>query len=533
MLRFRCPKCRNPVEVEDEQAASGLAACACGQQVRLPDNLKPTAAPARCPPVAALAGIQPAASTPLRMQDDGGAGNYEVVEPEADCDESPRPLHWPGVPRPDGDNYGDFNRYREKPTRRRRRERRDLPTASLILDWITPFTVALVVLGFLSAVLGSLGLFFQGPEIGLVVLGILVFVFGALWFMVYTIQDGEYFFCTFIPGYALLYAARNPDTAGKALLFQFVGVGILFMAGIVTAIPMRRVLALPAPPPPPAAPVFVGPGGFMPPAFAPDAGNADGFVPKERRPAGVKQPLSAKELDGLVACWSLDDEQGDRAVDDSGHGNDGKVRGEWIRGVRGGALWFKGQDDVLDYGAGQRFNFAADAPFTFAGWVQTMSREGVILSQRSSQDGSPMLNITVKEGRIHFQVRDDGDELRAPVELTGGAVDDGEWHHFACVRSKTGALVLYLDGERQGDGEGPSCRGAITTDWRTVGVETLWVKKGGPGQPYLSGCVDEICIFDRELPADDVRKLAAKRGHSATRMRTIASNFRTASPGRR
>lgn len=517
MLRFRCPKCRNAVDVDNAQAATGVASCACGQKVRLPDNLKPVPAPVARRPSEVLASIQTDAATPLRMHPQERGDDYEIGEAEGDYLDGPRRLPGPGVVGPDGDNYQDFNRYREKPKRRRRRDRRDLPTASLLLDWITPFTVTLVVLGFLSGVLGFFGLFFQGPEIGLVVVGIVVFIFGGFWFLVLTIQDGEYLLCSLVPGYALVYAIRNMDTAGKALLFQFVGVGILIMAGIVSSIPARRVLALPAAPPPPPAPVAFGPGGFVPPGpggpvFPPDGGgNEGGFVPKERRPVGVHEPPSAKELGGLLGYWSLDDGEGQRAVDDSGNGTTGRVRGEWIRGVRGSALWLKEQGDALDYGASWKFNFVADAPCTFAGWVQTQSREGTIWSQRNSENGSPVIDIGVRNGKIHFQVRDDGDELRQPGELSGGEVDDGEWHHFACARSKTGVLLLYVDGELKQSGGNPNCRGAITTDWRTVGVETYWVKKGAAmGQPYLAGCVDEICIFDRELSADDVRKLAGR-----------------------
>jgi hypothetical protein len=505
MLRFRCPKCNNPVAVDDEQAATGYASCECGQRVRLPENLQPTPATQRAP-AEVLTAIQTDAATPLRLDPREQGPDY-VIDGEDDYLDAPR------VARTDGENYQDFNRYREKPRRRRRRDRRDLPTASLLLDWVTPFTVSLVVLCLLSGVLGLFGLFIQGPEIGLFVLGGLVFFVGWLWFLVYMVQDGEYLLCMLVPGYAILYALRNLDTAGKAVLFQFLGVGILITAGMVAAVPGRRAVAFgPAPPPPP-PPVAFGPGGFAPPIpFGPDGGVGEGgFVPKERRPVGVQEPPSAKELGGLLGYWSLDDGQGQQALDDSGKGVDAKVRGEWIRGVRGGALWLKEQGDALDYGDSPKFNFAADAPFTFCGWVQTQARDGTIWSQRNSDNSSPVIDILVKDGKIAFQVRDDRDEGRPPAEVVGGAIDDGEWHHFACARTKTGELMLYLDGELQKNGGNANCRGAITTDWRTVGVESYWVKKGvAMGQPYLSGCVDEVCVFGRELPLDDVRKLAGR-----------------------
>jgi hypothetical protein len=234
-------------------------------------------------------------------------------------------------------------------------------------------------------------------------------------------------------------------------------------------------------------------------------------VPKEGPPVWLaREPAAASELEGLLGYWDFDEGQGEKAADNSGNGINGKVQASWIRGVRGKALWFKDRGDSFNYGASWKFNYAAGAPFTYAGWVQTRAQEGIIVSQRNSEDGGANIEIAVKDGKISFMACQDKGERGEPVRVTGGVVNDGDWHHFACARTKNGILRLYLDGRAAGDATGDKAKGAITTDWRTLGVEMYWVKVRQGGHPYLSGCVDEFCIFDHELSVKDVRKLAGR-----------------------
>lgn len=560
MLRFRCPKCREIVDVDDAQVEAGVASCdACGQKVRLPAGTRPSGSPAPPRPRVTsplAAGIR-AADMPAPRLTVADLDDLEEVLPvdDGEPDPPPRRLPQPGVVDETGDNYRDFGRSREKPLKkRRRRQRRDTPTPSLFFEWLTPFVITLLILGLLSAMFGGMGLLVQGPEKILLVLGFVIIIVGGLWFTFVAIQDGEYLFCALIPGYALLYALRNTDTAGKPLLFQFVGCGMAIMALVIGAVPGRGALRLPGPPAPPPGPVIgpnppffpvppgpmppgpepVGPGGFppgpdpvdFPPGPMPGPGpgpRPPGPVgpepqpgprppaPNEGKPFGMRgDPPAATEVAGLLGYWSFDEGKGNRAADGSNKGNDGTVRGSWVRGVRGHALWCKEKGDSFDYGDSPQFNFKARAAFTFAGWLQTRERSGVIVAQRNSKDGSPVIDISVKDGKLSFLVRQDGNEFGFPAEVNGGAIDDGEWHHFAAMRSTSGAITLYLDGENQGSASSPQSGGAITTDWRAVGVEKYWVNVRSAGQPYFNGCVDEFCIFNRALTRQDVRKLAGR-----------------------
>jgi hypothetical protein len=221
-----------------------------------------------------------------------------------------------------------------------------------------------------------------------------------------------------------------------------------------------------------------------------------------------KEPISAAETPGLLGYWRLDEGAGTKAADASRNGNDATLHGgKWVGGIKGKAVEFDGARDYLDYGKSPAFNFKAHAPFTFAAWVRTTAGKGPLVSQRNSKDGGPVIDISLADGTLTALVREDGAETGQHAIVTGAAVNDGRWHHVALARDTGTTIELFLDGASQGTASGAQAGGAITTDLRDVACERYWVMKGFP-KPYLKGAIDEFCIFDRALSADEINKLA-------------------------
>jgi hypothetical protein len=75
-------------------------------------------------------------------------------------------------------------------------------------------------------------------------------------------------------------------------------------------------------------------------------------------------------------------------------------------------------------------------------------------------------------------------------------------------------VELFLDGDSQGRATGRESAGAITTDLRALGSERYWVKQGRKGvdgaAAYLEGSIDEVCVFDRVLSAEEIQMLAGQ-----------------------
>jgi hypothetical protein len=218
----------------------------------------------------------------------------------------------------------------------------------------------------------------------------------------------------------------------------------------------------------------------------------------------------ATQFPGLLAYWNLDEGEGARAADASGNGLHGKlVNTQWVAGQRGKGVHLAGAGSYLDCGDSPKLSLADRAPFTLGFWVKTARPRGTLLSHRNSRDGAPVLDILIENGRVNVQVRQDGSELPAPVMLSGGSVNNNSWHHVALLRDGD-VLDLFLDGVSQGRRPGELAAGALTTNLRTLGSERYWISHASFGDPHFEGEMDELCMFNRALKADEIAALAGR-----------------------
>jgi hypothetical protein len=234
--------------------------------------------------------------------------------------------------------------------------------------------------------------------------------------------------------------------------------------------------------------------------------------PPGQEPPQRPEPLNPKSLGGLVGYWPLDDGGGNAAQDASGNGMLAILHGgDWVDGVRGKALRLDGKSDYLDLGpADNRLSFGAGATFTVAGWVSTTADEGVISSFRRRGKGFPVVDLLVKDGKVRGWVRDDTSGTGGAIPV-GGSIKDGNWHHVALVRQADGTVELYLDGAFQAKEKGKNSGGPITTDLHTLGSDRFVVEAKQTGPAYLAGSIDEFCVFNRALSAEDIGVLVGSK----------------------
>ncbi|MCU0620038.1 MAG: hypothetical protein MUC69_00890 [Gemmatimonadales bacterium] len=167
-------------------------------------------------------------------------------------------------------------------------------------------------------------------------------------------------------------------------------------------------------------------------------------------------------------------------------------------------------------GTGTGLNFAANQAFTIAAWVKTTDQYGAIVSLRNSSDGGAVVDLMIgydgaddKPGQVMALVRQNL-AYSGHAHVTGGVVNDDQWHHVALTRNTTGTIKLYLDGVFQGQNAGASSAGAITTSLRAFGSERAWMATGNPaftGKANLYATLDEVRIYKRELTSSDVMEL--------------------------
>jgi len=185
---------------------------------------------------------------------------------------------------------------------------------------------------------------------------------------------------------------------------------------------------------------------------------------------------------------------------------------ELVPGHAGQALRFGGDNGAAFPGVAE---FAHWQPFSFSFWLEVPEKKAravVLRRSRAWTDaGSQGYQLLLEDGRlswslVHFWPGDAiAVQTRAEFAL-------GRWVHVAATydgSSKARGLALYLDGERAElevvrdhlvkpiTGGDPGAL-ALAERFRDVGL--------------AGGAVDELCVFERELSALEVARLAGAKG---------------------
>ena len=195
----------------------------------------------------------------------------------------------------------------------------------------------------------------------------------------------------------------------------------------------------------------------------------------------------------LVGWWKFDEGMDNVALDWSGHGNHGALRGDptYVAGVFGQAISLDGYGDYVDCGNPPEFDITDF--ITFAYWIKVVEFDKGWNTVLSKGDDSWRSS---RAGWNNF--------MEAAVTGTTGdytygvtPVDDGQWHHVGFVYDGR-RNYLYVDGEL--DASEPS------TGKINVSRYPLWI--GGNAQwpgGWWNGLIDDVRIYNRALSQEDVQ----------------------------
>lgn len=201
--------------------------------------------------------------------------------------------------------------------------------------------------------------------------------------------------------------------------------------------------------------------------------------------------------EGLVSRWTLDeaDIEGGTVKDVQGN-NDGSIQGdpEAVEGKIGGALNFDGLDDHIVVPDDASLGFGT-GDFTICAWVKTTAATG----SGSSRDdivakGDPSISgygLASRNSMGLFFTANAG-------EFQGtSAINDDEWHYLVGVRASSDTF-LYVDGELEASGT--NAENVDTTLNLMIGKHPL------KAESYITGAIDEVCIYNRALSEDEVKQ---------------------------
>ncbi len=210
--------------------------------------------------------------------------------------------------------------------------------------------------------------------------------------------------------------------------------------------------------------------------------------------ATINSSKNGKMTNGLVALLSFDgaDIQGSTAYDRSGNGNNGTLTSSPRPSIGkiGQALSFDGAATYIAMSGNPASLQLSQG--TVSAWIKT-SNAGTsyrgIVSKASAYGMYLMGNI--------FGVYDNG----APAfRSTGVNLADNKWHHvsFSFDSGVTNGTLLYIDGVLV----------LTTTLTNTSQATNVQVSRGqGGASQIFNGAIDDVRIYNRILPASEIKQL--------------------------
>ena len=155
---------------------------------------------------------------------------------------------------------------------------------------------------------------------------------------------------------------------------------------------------------------------------------------------------------GLVAWWKLDEANGSKAEDATGHQFNGNVAGrpKWTpeQGRIRGALEFDGKTAFVNCGKAPEFDFRDG--MTVAAWIKVRAFNMPGQPIVNKGDTAWRLQRRRSTGLVTFSFNTGAEVERGTQNLVSlvskSKVDDGRWHHLVGVSDGRRA-AFYLDGE--------------------------------------------------------------------------------------
>jgi hypothetical protein len=205
-----------------------------------------------------------------------------------------------------------------------------------------------------------------------------------------------------------------------------------------------------------------------------------------------------QKMPGEIGWWKLDDGSGNVAKDSSRlNGNNGKlVNGpEWVKGRRGGALKFSGNQYVslgnIFQGSYKEISIACWIKHPRSSWQDVVER-----SIWDNPDGIA-LDMDYNGTSVSF-----GHYGTVNFVQSHANVQDDRWHYVVGTMHQSGSryiYCIYVDGKLDNTAIGSAGIEATSNGW-SIGARY-------DGNWSYQGLIDDVRIFDRALTSHEVQKL--------------------------
>jgi len=228
--------------------------------------------------------------------------------------------------------------------------------------------------------------------------------------------------------------------------------------------------------------------------------DAEGGTAQPAKPVslpGVVLPPGLRS--GLVLHYGFDSDEGGSVTDKSGKGNHGRRTGaRWANaGSVGGGMSFDGTSSMIV----SRGPVTMAQPFTVALCARAgrtgAERQGVFSSRRNRNN---MPTITRRRSFQFSRARDGSVSLDRMAVTPLGKIRSQTFTHLACTFGEEGT-VLYQNGQKTGAVQG-----------LPAAISEPLLGTNRRCNEFFAGVLDEVMIWNRELPESEVRQLSLLLG---------------------
>lgn len=228
---------------------------------------------------------------------------------------------------------------------------------------------------------------------------------------------------------------------------------------------------------------------------------------------------SPQGMEGLKLYVSFDNETVREDVSRAKLAYDGVVRlvdGTRNKAARPFAIPHRNEDGpkfTIDLGASvNAFRFTEKSAFTIALWVRGGGPDGVAFAlTQQSEELAPRLLFKSSSRSVGVELYCDDSDSEKKFVRTKSVPFQGissPFYHLVLTRTADGTLEFYVDGEPIKDGPADSlpAKQPVAMRFQHAGFALR------PATLPYTIELDEFCLFDRALSADEVQTLAGKKG---------------------
>lgn len=234
--------------------------------------------------------------------------------------------------------------------------------------------------------------------------------------------------------------------------------------------------------------------------------------------SGVGTRMTSTVTNGLVGAWGFDEASGTTAVDASGSGSAGTITsGSRAAGVTGSSLTLNGSSTSVNSGTAAALNFGSGS-FSVGAWFKTTGSSFQRLVSKGDYGNTNGYLLATNGGSAVFGIGAGGSQANSVAVNTPGGLNDGRWHHVLfSVDTAADTIRAYVDGVPQaltvgagycGSASGASVSIASCGSLSATSADALRLGSYNGASEYFNGSLDDVRLYNRPVPADEVRTLS-------------------------